>query len=156
MKDIQELDIKMTFDEIKLMKKSSLANILNKAIEDKALKDLNQIKIKHSKVLHLKHDYMKMKKYLMPNKMKTTRDEIQLIFKLRSRMTNIKKNYEGMYDDLECSACGEEEESQQHILECSVLVNMNKDYEELPKYGKIFDATLSEQVNENEKVFDAK
>ena len=146
MKDIQELDIKMTFDEIKLMKKSSLANILNKAIEDKALKDLNQIKIKHSKVLHLKHDYMKMKKYLMPNKMKTTRDEIQLIFKLRSRMTNIKKNYEGMYDDLECSACGEEEESQQHILECSVLVNMNKDYEELPKYGKIFDGTVSEQV----------
>ena len=94
MKDIQELDIKMTFDEIKLMKKSSLANILNKAIEDKALKDLNQIKIKHSNVLHLKHDYMKMKKYLMPNKMKTTRDEIQLIFKLRSRLTNIKKNYE--------------------------------------------------------------
>ena len=61
MKDIQELDIKMTFDEIKVMKKSSLANILNKAIEDKALKDLNQIKIKHSNVLHLKHDYMKMK-----------------------------------------------------------------------------------------------
>ena len=61
-------------------------------------------------------------------------------------MPNIKKNYEVMYANLECSACGEEEESQQHILECSVLVNMNKDYEELPKYEKIFDGTVDDQM----------
>ena len=124
MKDINDLNINMTFDQIKEIKKSSLVNLLNKGIEEKALKDLNAVKTKHSKVLHLKHEYMKIKKYFMPNKMKTTREEIQLIFKLRSRMTKLKKNYEGMYDDLECSACGEEEESQQHILECSVLVKL--------------------------------
>ena len=146
MKDMKDLNIKMTFDKIKVMKKSRLVHLLNTGIAEKALKDLNEVKRKHSKVLHLKHDYMKMKKYFMPNKMKTTREEIQLIFKLRSRMTKIKKNYEGMYDDMECSACGEEEESQQHILECSVLVKLHKSYEDLPKYENIFDGTVDEQV----------
>ena len=68
------------------MKKSCLVYLLNKSIEEKALKDLNAVKTKHSKVLHLKHDYTKMKKYFMPNKMKTTREDIQLIFKLRKIM----------------------------------------------------------------------
>ena len=35
---------------------------------------------------------------------------------------------------------------QQHILECSVLVKLNKGYEELPKYEKIFDGTVDDQM----------
>ena len=47
-----------------------------------------------------------------------------------------------MYDSLECTACGIEEENQQHILECSIL---NTNLEEC-KYGKIFNGTVSDKV----------
>ena len=53
-------------------------------------------------------------------------------------------NMKSMYDSLECTACGIEEENKQHILECSIL-NQNKNLEE-SKYGKIFNGTVSDKV----------
>ena len=61
MKDLEELNIDMNFDVIKMMKKPTWDNMIEKAIHVRALKDLNKVKAKHSKVLHLKHDYLKIK-----------------------------------------------------------------------------------------------
>jgi hypothetical protein len=36
--------------------------------------------------------------------------------KLRCRVTEAKVNLKGKYDELECGACGSEEETQQHII----------------------------------------
>ena len=68
-----------------------------------------------------------MQKYLQPNKSKMSKEEAQLIFKLRCRVTETKVNLKGKYDKLECEACGIEEENQQHILVCTEL---NKDRNE--------------------------
>ena len=54
-------------------------------------------------------------------------------FKLRCRITD-PNNYKGIYEFLECSACGVEEEDQKHILECAVLLSLNKETLETPKY----------------------
>ena len=56
------------------------------------------------------------------------------------------KNYQGMYDEFLCDECGEKEESQQHILECRIVLDMNKEYKEMTKYEKLFYGTVSEQV----------
>ena len=133
LRDLEELNIKLTLEEIKNMKITTFSNILKKAIDEKALKDLNMIKSKHTKVLHLKHTSVQMKKYLKPNPMKITKEEMQFIFKLRSRMTEAKMNYQGLYDDFECGACGEEQEDQEHIYQCKVLVKMNQNQEEIPQ-----------------------
>ena len=45
-----------------------------------------------------------MKKYSKPNAMKITKEEMQFIFELRSRMTEAKMNYQGLYDVLNVSA----------------------------------------------------
>ena len=85
-----------------------------------------------------------MQKYLQPNSEKISREDSQIVFKLRCRATKLKANMKSMYDSLECTACGIEEENQQHILECSIL-NQNTNLEEC-KYGKIFNGTVSDKV----------
>ena len=50
----------------------------------------------------------------------------------------------GKYDNLECHDCGNEEETQQHILQCEKL-NRNEDTEVL-NYGKLFNGTVMEKL----------
>ena len=70
----------------------------------------------------------------MKQQWKMKKEEKQTIFKLRCRTTDLKTNFKGMYDFLECSVCGVEEEDQKHILECAVLLSLNKETLETPKY----------------------
>ena len=72
------------------------------------------------------------------------KEDTQLIFNLRCRMTQIKVNLNGKYDTLECDACGKEEETQQHILECEEL-NKDKEIQEV-KYEHLFDGVVTEQL----------
>ena len=62
------------------------------------------------------------------------------------RTTDLKTNFKGMYDFLECSACGLEEESQKHILECSVLISLNEESEATPKYENLFEGDIKDQM----------
>ena len=59
-------------------------------------------------------------------------------------MTEAKVNLKGKYDNLECTACGLEEESQEHILKCTEL-NRNKEIEEV-NYERIFNGTVAEKL----------
>ena len=53
---------------------------------------------------------------------KLTRNQASTIFKSRTRMLKVKSNYKNGHNDLTCRLCGEEEETQKHILEeCSLL-----------------------------------
>ena len=146
LKDVEELDIKMNFEEIKAAKQTTFSSLISKKINVNALKSLNLLKAKHSKVLQLKHEFLIMKKYLKPNSMKMNKEEKQTIFKLRCRTTDLKTNFKGMYDFLECSACGLEEENQKHILECSVLLSLNEESEETPKYENLFEGDINDQI----------
>ena len=82
----------------------------------------------------------------MPNETNATKDEIQLIFKLRSRMTETKVNYKGLYDTYECDLCGEEDESQEHILYCQEIIKRNPNFLEKDEYEKIFNGNPSEKL----------
>ena len=105
----------LTLEQLKEIKKSKLKSILNKAIPEKALERLNEIKKKHSKVMDLEHKELKMQNYLKGNKSKITVELAQTIFKMRSRVTEVKLNYRGKYENLECEVCGKMEKSQKHI-----------------------------------------
>jgi hypothetical protein len=54
---------------------------------------------------------------------KMTRTQASLIFQARTRMLNIKDNYRQKYtNDLKCRACGQERETQTHVLnECKTI-----------------------------------
>ena len=52
-----------------------------------------------------------------------TNDEVNLLFAIRSRFIDCKMNFKNKYDknNLNCSVCEEEEETQEHLLNCKIL-----------------------------------
>ena len=73
-----------------------------------------------------------------------SKEEAQLIVQLRCRVTEAKINLRGKYDNLECGACGFEEETQQHIMKCKVL-NKNKEEEDID-YEKLYNGTVTKKL----------
>ena len=142
-KDLKELDIENDFEQIKVMKKLDFKKMVTNRIEKKGMKVLEEKKANHSKVKTLKHENKGMQKYLKHSKMKITIEERQLIFKMRSEVTNIKMNYKGMYENFQCEVCNEEDETQEHILKCKIL---NKDDFENVEYSKIKNGNIIKMV----------
>ena len=56
-----------------------------------------------------------MQPYLLPNELNASKEEIQLIFKMRCRVTHVKINLKGLYDTYKCGVFLKEDESQEHI-----------------------------------------
>ena len=147
--DIKELDLNLSLEELKNMKKGKLKMILNRATQYKSLEELNRKKINHSKGKELKYNNLEMQRYLKPSHIKTKKEDAITIFKLRSRMTDVKANFRGRYENVECQLCDEkEEETQQHIFLCKKNCNEN-----IPEYEKIFEKDVQYQI-EIAKIFD--
>ena len=137
--------MEMKFEDIKKMERKLFMNIVKRKIEYKTLNDLNRMKANHSKVMHIEHNTLKMQNYLMPNETNVRIEESQLIFKLRCRTTNVKMNMKSSYESYECRACGNENESQNHVINCKILLEMNKESEKIIEYEKIFSNCVMEQ-----------
>ena len=87
-----------------------------------------------------------MRNYFLPNGINQTKEESQLIFQLRSRVTFLKTNYKGIYDTYECTACESKEENEAHILECIELLKLNKEVADTLEYENIYKSNVKEQV----------
>ena len=129
------------------------------AIKEKSFKDLEKKKESHSKVMKIKYERLEMQKYLKPNEAKINLEEAQVIFKMRSRMTEVKANFKGKYENFECNACSTKEyESQQHIIECKEInrrkIRNNKppDYKELFSRNVIKQRMIARYFLENMKI----
>ena len=59
------------------------------------------------------------------NKLK--REQISNIFKARTRMLDI-KNFRSKYTDMKCRGCGQQDETQEHILETCTKIHMDNDH----------------------------
>ena len=114
---MKELNLNLSLEELRNMKKGKLKLILNRATQYKSLEELNKKKIKHSKGKWLTYNNLEMQRYLKPSHIKTRKEDAITIFKLR--MTNVKANFRGRHENIECQICNEkEEETQQHIFTC--------------------------------------
>ena len=83
----------------------------------------------------------------MPNDGKIKKEECQIIFQLRSKVTDLKMNQKNRYESYECGGCGKEDESQDHVFNCQVLIEMNEDLKirEIPLYEKVNEGNVKEQ-----------
>ena len=68
--NLQDLEIVETIEEIQQMKINKFRKIVNNAIRKKTLKDLNKVKMSHSKVKHIEYASLDMQNYLKPGKWK--------------------------------------------------------------------------------------
>ena len=145
LEDLKYVDMENTnWDTLKNMKKASFMGQIKQKILMKTLEKFQKEKESHSKVRKIEHHAIKIQKYLQPNQIKMSKEEAQLIFELRCRVTEAKINLRGKYDNLECGACGLKEERQQHIMKCKVL-NKNKEEEDID-YEKLYNGTVKEKL----------
>ena len=65
-----------------------------------------------------------MQNYLKANDI--SQEEVLMIFKMRSRMADVKTIFRNKNETLDCDLCKNENESQRHILECKEILKRNK------------------------------
>lgn len=151
--DLEYLELNVTFDDIQKMSKSKWKSEIKKAVRNKSFKILENIKQTHSKVNKLKHQKLEMQPYFLPNRLKCTQEDIQLIFKMRSNITRVKMNMQQIYDTHECSMCMKENETQEHIYKCEEIWKLReKKYEKIIEYEKILTGNVMEKL-EIAKIF---
>ena len=112
-----------------------------------SLKKLDSKKQSHSKVKQLKHPRLITQSYLLPNDQKISKEEILLIFKIRSRVLNVKMNLPGMYDSFECEICEKNDETQKHIYECTEIWKNKEIFDDkIPEYEDVMTGNVKEQL----------
>ena len=140
-KDIQDFKMELEIEEIKKMSICKFQNCVKKAVAIKAFEDLNSIKLKHSKVMHIVHSKLEMQQYMKPCNLSIK--ETKFGFHARTRMVRVSKNYG---QDKKCPVCKKDlEDSQPHLLVCEMLVK-NAIMDEIPHYDDLFSEKLQKQV----------
>ena len=101
------------------MSKLMFKNVVKKACENNALKYL-KLHIK-SKGKEISYDKMELKHYLVSSSSLTLQEKKEL-FKMKTRMTEVKSNFKNQYEIYNCEKCEERgkynEETQEHIYKC--------------------------------------
>ena len=151
-KDIEDLDINLTLDEIENLSKRAFKKIVNDQLKMHAFIQLqNKKKSKSKDVIH---ENLDMEEYLAPNDNDESVHAKQFAFKCRARMLNLKYNMKNKGKDIACSACGEEEETLLHILQCQENINEPNKVEKTDMQ-KIY-STDREEMFKTTKNIDAK
>ena len=131
------LSIDKTDDEMKGMKQETFKSYLEKKTKVAAFQYLKNIAEKHSKSeFYWNKEKLEIQQYLYD--VRFSKQEIQLLFSLRSKMINVKRNFRNLFkNNLECQTCDDETaiEDENHLLNCknlksdeSVLINFDDVY----------------------------
>ena len=145
LKSLEDLEIDLSIEEIERMKEDNFRSMVRKKTEDSALKYLNKMKGKHSKVMDISHTSLDMQPYLEASE--TTIQERKFLFSLRSRMVDVKTNYREKYKDTICPCCKAEEDNQEHLLSCSKLDVSGTLVDSTVNYDDLFQSNIQRQVN---------
>ena len=103
--------------------------------------------------MKLEYEKLEMQTYFLPNKFECSKEDVQLIFKIRSNMTNAKMNKKNLHKTHECTICLKENETQQHIYICNEIFKISgRKKENNPMYEKIINGNRKEKI-EIAKIF---
>ena len=121
--------INLQDDEIERMSKYKFKTVVCKKVEEYAFQELKEKASKHSKstgVLQLMEKSKGLRKQSYLSGEQFSKDDIKLLFKLRTRMLDGKTNFPSSYgNDLMCRMCEEPTsvENEDHLLQCFFLTN---------------------------------
>ena len=141
---LESIEIDLEIGEIEDMKKVSFNSLVRKKTALKAFEELNAVKSRRSKVLHIVHKKLEIQRYLEGGELSTL--EGKFMFALRSRMLELKENYRGKFWDNIFPCCHEHEDTQEHLLDCEILNSKNSMVSSLPVYHDLFSGKLEKQV----------
>ena len=120
--ELKTYNINLTDEEIEATSKYTFKNLVKRNVDSEALKYLNEKAAKHSKSGDLIKSEISEERYLTDKRFSLS--EVQLLFKLRTRMLDVKKNSPSLWNNvLTCRICKDEIEieSQEHLLRCKEI-----------------------------------
>ena len=130
MKDLEDFKINLTFEKIRKMSELTFKKKVVEACKEYSFNELiKEMKRKNIKKGNkIKYNKLGIQKYLITNKL--TSHEIKFLFRIRTKMLNVKTNFSHMYpNSQECEKCNEGlPDNQDHIPLCNGLktkVNIN-------------------------------
>ena len=96
--DLEDLDIKLSFDEIKSLKKETFSKIVKDKVRTLAFRKLMEEKNTYSKMEKLQYTELKMQNYFVSHKINTK--TAQNIYCYRTRMAGVKVNFRSQFQDI--------------------------------------------------------
>ena len=121
-KDLEFLNIKLSFDEIASYSKSAFKALVKDSVRKKVFSELIQKQKEHSKGKEIFYRELILQQYLGSSS-PLDNEEKQFLFAARTRGLNVKNNFKQGKQDLNCRLCGGHLEDQQSLLTCPVLNN---------------------------------
>ena len=146
--DLKYLGLNLTFESIQKLSKAKWKNMVRNMILQKTFTKLENTKQTHSKVRSLKHIRIEMQDYLMPNDVNgMNKEDAQMIFQIRSKVLDLKMNMKGNFENLECSVCFLEDETQVHVYQCKKIWKIKKQSDSnIPKYEEILWGDVTQKL----------
>ena len=116
------LFLDITENEVLSDSKYSLKEKIKKAVAKVALQHLLTIGRTHSKVRTNLYSNMDGMKYMRDPRF--TPDIVNLLFKFRTRMFNVRNNFRNNYQqtDTLCPLCKNEDDTQEHMFKCETII----------------------------------
>ena len=137
-KDLEELSINLSFEEIQSKSKNKFKKLVSEAISSLALSYLNSEKMKLKKVKHIQHTELKLQEYLAP---KVTNLKIaKFIYHSRNRILDVRWNFQNKHQcDLTWLLCKDQNfsDGQEHLLFCDKLMD-NKIIQGVYEYEHLY------------------
>ena len=135
--DLADLDINLTFEQIKNTSKQGFKDIVKEKVKHAAFCFLTNCQQTHSKAKNLQYKSLELQSYL---KSKNTTIQVKsFLFAARSRMLDVRCNFKNGLTDLSCRKCIQSDENQEHLLSCPALSDnsiLRTDYQ--PEYNDLF------------------
>jgi hypothetical protein len=120
LKDLKDLKINMSLEDIKQITKTRFTKMINEAINQKALEYLNGKK--GSKGGEISYTKIKLADYLSPTAKGLSIDDKRYIFSMRNRMVILPENFPLKEQTTKC-VCGENKENMEHVYICKQWTN---------------------------------
>ena len=117
-KDLNELDIDMTLDDIKLKSNNSFKRIVKIKTKEYTLEYLLELKESHSKMDDLNYPKLKLQSYLKDSKI--TVEEAKNLYRYRTRVAKYKENMKNSFTNVSraCPICLVQPDTQVHSVSC--------------------------------------
>ena len=119
--DLEMLKLPRDFEKLKALKKNPFKDLVKSKINILTLNYLINIKDGHSKMTNLKYSNLEIQSYLISENIYP--HLAKQIFKWRTRMVNFKMNFKNGSTDLLCPFGCQEEDRQDLILKCPVMIS---------------------------------
>ena len=149
--DFAMINEQLDESKIENMNKQSYKEFIKTKVKVAAFNFLKKLQEKHSKIKHIVYKKLETQKYMLSPLFSD--EEVNLLHSLRSRSIDCKANYSNMYkdDDMMCILCKTECCNQQHIMQCSVLIDKFKT-DEIAKHKVMYEHIFDEDVHKQKVV----